>query len=185
LINESNIKVVATANSAAETLEKLTKFKVDVILLDINLPDESGIKLCLKIKELNSDIKIIGISNYSQRSYIDDMIQNGASGYLLKNVGKDELIKSIERVFANKKYFSDDIQEMLFQKNENPTINITQREKQILNLISEGITSNQIAEKLFISPLTADTHRKNLLIKFEAINTAQLIKKATVMGFLN
>jgi len=184
LQNEKNIDVIATANSAKETMQRLADNEIDIILLDINLPDESGLKLCLKIKQKYKHIQIIGLSNNSQLSFIKEMIQNGASGYLLKNVSNSELISAIEKVYSGKKYFSDDIQDLLIQKSDYTPISVTQREREILVLISEGITSNQIADKLFISPLTADTHRKNLLLKFEASNTAQLIKKASVLGYL-
>jgi DNA-binding NarL/FixJ family response regulator len=185
LKNHETIKVVAFANNSKETFHQLQNFKIDVILLDINLQNENGIQLCAEIKKAYKDIKIIALSNYSKKSFIDDMIQNGANGYLLKNVEKHDLIKAIERVAQGKSYFSDDIQELLFYKNQTSNLNITKREKEILILISEGITSNQIADKLCISPLTADTHRKNLLLKLEASNTAQLIKKATQLGFLD
>lgn len=184
LKNHVIIKVIASATNSEETFFALKNFSIDVILLDINLQNESGIWLCSEIKKEYKDIKIIALSNYSKKSFIDDMLQNGANGYLLKNVEKQDLIKAIERVHQGKSYFSDDIQELLFLKNQKSNFNITNREKEVLYLISEGITSHQIADKLCISPLTADTHRKNLLLKFEATSSAQLIKKATQLGFL-
>lgn len=110
------------------------------------------------------------------------MIENGALGYVLKNASETEIIEAITTVLSGKKYFCDETQELLDDKNNE--IIITRREKEVLNLIAEGFTNSEIADKLFISPLTVDSHRKNLIIKLNAKNTASLIKIASQKGYI-
>ncbi|HCO86479.1 MAG TPA: DNA-binding response regulator, partial [Arenibacter sp.] len=156
----------------------------NIILLDINLPDISGIELCKEIKTKYPKIGIIGLSSYNQQSYINKIMDNGASGYVLKNATKEELLDAIETVMEGEKYLSDEAA-LIVKKNVGSKIPIiTRREKEVLSLISEGLTNNQIATKLFISITTVDTHRKNLLAKFEAKNTATLIRMATHLEFI-
>lgn len=139
LKNHETIRVIASANNSKETFHQLQLNEVDVVLLDINLQNESGIQLCSEIKNLYKNIKIIALSNYSKKSFIDDMLQKGANGYLLKNIEKQDLIKAIERVHQGKNYFSDDIQDLLFSKTHQQKLNITKREKEVLNLIPKEL----------------------------------------------
>jgi DNA-binding NarL/FixJ family response regulator len=179
------IAIVATATNAFEAIAALRIRPVDVAFLDINMPDISGIELCAKIKKEFPAVHVLGLSTFKQRSYVSQMIANGASGYLLKSAGKEEIEEAIQAVMAGKMFFSIDINSTTPEPSsddEPPTL--TRREKEILILIAEGITNNEIATKLFISPYTVDTHRKNLLSKFEVSNTALLIKKASGYGLL-
>jgi DNA-binding NarL/FixJ family response regulator len=179
------IALAATATNAFEAIAALRNCPVDVAFLDINMPDISGIELCAKIKKEFPAVHVLGLSTFKQRSYVSQMIANGASGYLLKSAGKEEIEEAIQAVMAGKMFFSIDINSNTPEPpsdDEPPTL--TRREKEILKLIAEGITNNEIAAKLFISPYTVDTHRKNLLSKFEVSNTALLIKKASGYGLL-
>ena len=176
-----NIEVVGAVSNAFDAIPFLKKNAVDVILLDINLPDISGIDLCKKINKEFPQIKILGISTFSERSYISRMIENGASGYLIKSASKEEIAEAIETVVKGKMYLSVTMEHLM----RPITIDLpdtlpalTKREKEILSLIAEGFTNNQIAEQLFISPLTVDTHRKNLHTKLNVSNTASLIRLA-------
>jgi DNA-binding NarL/FixJ family response regulator len=158
---------------------------VDLVLLDINLPDISGIDLCRKITKDFPGVKVLGISTFGERSYISRMIENGASGYLIKNASAAEIQEAIETVMAGKLYLSVSIETLLKSKNNYAEIPaLTKREKEILSLISEGYTTNQMAEKLFISPLTVESHRKNLLTKLNVNNTASLIRLAVSMNLV-
>ena len=160
---------------------------VDVVLLDINLPDISGIDLCKKIHSEFPQIKIIGISTFSERSYISRMIENGASGYLIKSSSKEEIAEAIDTVLKDKMYLSVSMEHIAKPLSILPPGSLpalTKREKEILQLISEGLTNHQIAEKLFISPLTVDSHRKNLLTKLNANNTASLVRVAIENGII-
>jgi DNA-binding NarL/FixJ family response regulator len=182
-----NIEVAGAVSNASEAIPFLKNNKTDVILLDINLPDISGIDLCKKINKDFPKVKIIGISTFSERSYISRMIENGASGYLIKSASAEEIAEAIDTVLHNKMYLSVSMQHMVKPLSIAPSDNLpvlTKREKEILQLISEGLTNNQIAQKLFISPLTVDSHRKNLLTKLNANNTATLIKLAVQNGFI-
>jgi DNA-binding NarL/FixJ family response regulator len=182
-----NIEVAGAVSNAFDAIPFLKKNKTDVILLDINLPDISGIDLCKKIHKEFPEIKILGISTFSERSYISRMIENGASGYLIKSASADEIAEAIDTVLKGKIYLSVSMEHIAKPLSIMPSDNLpalTKREKEILQLISEGLTNNQIAEKLFISPLTVDSHRKNLLTKLNVNNTASLIKLAVQNGLI-
>ncbi len=176
----SNMQVIATAGNAFEAMERLAVSPVDIAILDINLPDVSGIELCKKIKSVYPSVQVLAMSTFRERNYVAQMIQNGAMGYLIKSASAEEISDAIEAVHQNKMYLSHDIGMMELQKEKptKPMPVLTRREKEILGLISEGLTNNQIASQLFISELTVDTHRRNLLMKFEANNTASLIRLA-------
>jgi len=182
-----NIEVAGAVSNAFDAIPFLKKNQIDVILLDINLPDISGIDLCKKINNQFPGIKILGISTFSERSYISRMIENGASGYLIKSASAEEIAEAIDTVLKGKIYLSVSMEHIARPLSIIPPDNLpalTKREKEILQLISEGLTNNQIAEKLFISPLTVDSHRKNLLTKLNVNNTASLIKLAVQNGLI-
>lgn len=174
--NES-ITIVGTAINAFEAISFITKNEVDIAFIDINLPDINGIELCRKIKTEFPSILCLALSTFNDRSYVSKMIENGASGYLLKNSSKEEFYKAIDEVSRGNMYFNVDYQTQNTSKyNQIPII--TRREKEVLVLIAEGLTNQQIADKLFISITTVSSHRQNLMLKLEANNTASLIKNA-------
>ena len=182
-----NIEVAGAASNAFEAISFLKAHAVDVILLDINLPDVSGIDLCRKIRKDFPEIKILGISTFSDRSYISRMIENGAAGYLMKSASAGQSAEAIETVLNGKMYVSVSMEHVLRPLSVTAPGNLavlTKREKEILGLIAEGLTNNQIAEKLFISQLTVDSHRKNLLTKLNVNNTASLIRVAMEQGLI-
>ena len=179
LQNENDIEWMGHATNAASCLTFLHQQKPDVILMDINLPDISGIDLCREVKEQYPGAFVIGLSTFNQLSFIEKMMENGASGYLLKNATREELVEAIHTVVKGKSFLSFDAATALRKpETETNAPVITRREKEVLELIADGMTNNEIAQKLFISSTTVDTHRKNLLAKFEAKNTASLIRKA-------
>lgn len=184
LQNESKIEWTGHATNAESCLAFLQRQQPDVILMDINLPDKSGIDLCREVKTKYPGIRILGLSTFSQRSYIEKMMENGANGYLLKNAGREELLKGIEMAMQRKSYMSHEAALSLRSADSQTLPILTRREKEILELIAAGLTNQEIADKLFISYTTVDTHRKNLLQKFEAKNVAVLINLATKNGFL-
>jgi len=179
LQNETNIEWMGHATNAASCLAFLQNQKPDVILMDISLPDKSGIDLCKEVKEKYPGIYILGLSTFNQQSFIEKMISGGASGYILKNATHEELMEGIETVMKGKQFLSFDAAVALRKPgvgNDIPVI--TRREKEVLELIAEGMTNHSIAQQLFISTTTVDTHRKNLLAKFGAKNTASLVRVA-------
>lgn len=185
LQNEKNIEWAGHAMTADSCMAFLQQQQPDVILMDINLPDKSGIDLCKEVKEKYPSIFIIGLSTFSQQSFIEKMLENGASGYVLKNATQQELMEAIETVVKGKQFLSFDTALALRKPHpENNLPLLTRREKEVLVLIAEGMTNNEIAQQLFISPATVDTHRRSLLIKFDAKNTASLIRMATQMQLI-
>ena len=178
LISDSkSAEVIGIAGSGKACIDFLRWEKPDLIFLDINLPDINGIELCKEIKKTNPAIKILALTTFNEKSIITKMINNGADGYLLKNSDAEDIIESINEVSLGNRYIAVEVESILNKKDSSEII-LTKREREVLNLISDGLTNNEIAEKLFISPLTVDSHRKNLITKLEVRNTASLIKKA-------
>jgi DNA-binding NarL/FixJ family response regulator len=178
LLPETNIEWMGHAMNAASCMAFLRQQQPEVLLLDINLPDKSGIDLCKEIKAKYPDIQILGLSSFNQQSYIQKMIQNGASGYVLKNASGAEIIKAIEAAMQGETFLSSEASLTMRENKDAQIPVITRREKEVLKLIAEGMTNKEIAEKLFISTTTVDTHRNSLLSKFNVKNTANLVRMA-------
>ncbi|MBK9569149.1 MAG: response regulator transcription factor [Chitinophagaceae bacterium] len=183
LQNEKGIEWAGHATNAASCLSFLQNQLPDVILMDISMPDKSGIDLCKEVKEKYPSVFIIGLSTFNQQSFLQKMLDNGASGYVLKNATQAELMEAIELVAKGKTYLSDEVSKVLRKQNDAHIV-LTRREKEVLELIAGGLTNIEIGDKLFISSSTVDTHRKNLLAKFQAKNTASLIRIASQMEFI-
>lgn len=184
LQNEKSIEWMGHASNADSCLAFLKKQLPDVLLMDISMPGKSGIELCKEVRDQYPSVFVIGLSTFNQQSFIQKMMDNGASGYVLKNATQKELMEAIETVAKGKTYLSDEAASALRKYAESEIPVITRREKEVLELIADGLTNNEIAQKLFISSTTVDTHRKNLLAKFEAKNTASLIHIAVQMQFI-
>lgn len=184
-----NIEVVASASTGADALAQLKLKEINLAFLDISLPDINGMELCKKITSKYPHIKCIALSTFSERSYVSRMIQNGAMAYLLKSATQDEIESAIGKVMAGEFYLSPDLNHPNVAS-EKPAAGdklipvITRREKEVLQLISEGLTNPDIADKLFISVATVCSHRKSLLLKFDVSNTASLINAASRMKLL-
>lgn len=183
LLQEKDLEWMGHATNAESCLSFLKRQKPDIILMDVSLPDKSGTELCKEVKQLYPSVLVLGLSTFNQQAIIQNMMDNGASGYVLKNATKEELLEAINEVLKGKKYFSFEAAAALRETREkNPLI--TRREKEVLQLIAEGLTNVEISEKLFISMPTVNTHRKSLLEKFGVKNTATLIGKAIKSGLL-
>ncbi len=180
LQKEKEIDIAGYASNAANCLEYLTARTADVILMDISLPDMNGVDLCKIIKQKYPGIMVLALSTFNQGTYIRKMMENGASGYLLKNAAKEEIIEAIKMVTKGKTYLSFDAAITLKSAEQRlQTIPpLTKREKEVLQHIAQGLTNLQIAEKLFISIDTVDSHRKNLHSKLNVNNTALLVRFA-------
>lgn len=179
--NEKDIEWVGQAMNAQSCLGFFVNNTAHIVLMDISLPDMSGVDLCAVMKEKYPGIFILGISTFNQGLYIKKMMENGASGYILKNSSKEELLKAIYTVCEGGIYFSGEAGESLkqYQRTEKEEIPVlSRREKEVLELIAEGYTNPEIAEKLFLSSFTVDSHRKNLIAKLNVKNTASLVKYA-------
>lgn len=180
LQNEANIEWLGHAMSGESCLAFLKEQQPDVLLLDVNLPDVSGIDLCRQIKSTYPGVQIIALSSFNQQSFIQKMLEHDASGYVLKNASREELIRAIQKVMEGELFLSREAALAMEQRTPAPKIPVlTRREKEVLVWIARGLTNAEIADKLFISTTTVDTHRKNLLTKFEAKNTASLVHMAS------
>ena len=186
LLDSGLAKLCVTASSGKESLTYLKNYSPDIVLLDINLPDVNGIDLCKTMKTEYPTLNILAISSFSQRSYIVRMLENGALGYVLKNSSEDEILCAINDVSNGIKHLGYEVNEILKpSKTTDQLPLLSRRETEVLKLIADGFTNQEIADKIFISPLTVDSHRKNLLMKLSARNTAALIKIAICKGFID
>ena len=179
--NEREIEWAGHAMNAASCMGYFVNNTADVLLMDISMPGMDGIELCAVMKDRYPGVFILGLSTFNQGIYIKKMMENGASGYILKNTSKEELLKAIRTVSTGGIYFSGEAGESLKEYQKSSKVQLAElsgREKEILGLIAEGYTNPQIAEKLFLSSFTVDSHRKNLLAKLDVKNTATLIRLA-------
>ncbi len=192
IVMEGLQKVLMTAYNYVSTicfttgtdfLNYLAKKEIatDIVLLDITLPDINGIQLCKQIKMQYPNVCVLAFSNHNERGTIMQMLQQGAGGYLLKNAAAEELVECINEAMKGNIALSREVRDIMAK----PTLDdfkpvpvLTKREKEILKMIADGQTSNTIAEKLHLSPLTIETHRRNLMQKFEVNNAAEMIKVA-------
>lgn len=189
LSSSQQIKVVGEARNGQEVLDFVGKNKVDVVLLDMNMPLMDGMQALKYIKEKFASVKVIMLTMFDTREYIEKLLKAGADGYILKNTGKEELTLGIETVMKGQSYFSKEVTERIMEglqgKKRNTTnmlIELTDREKEVLKLIVKEHTTQEIGEKLFISPNTVETHRKNLISKLNVRNLAGLVKYAIQNG---
>jgi DNA-binding NarL/FixJ family response regulator len=184
LQSEPQIEWAGHAYDAASCLSFLKLHTTDVILMDINLPDKNGIDLCKEVMQKYPNVRVIGLSTFNQLSFISKMLDNGAMGYLLKNASKAEILTAIDTVMKRRQYLSLEASEMVKKNEVEDAPTLTRREIEVLQLIAEGYTNAEMSEKLFVSTTTIDTHRKHLLAKFHAKNTASLIRLAAQMKFV-
>ena len=180
------VAVVGTATTAAEAHAAARQLLPDVVLLDINLPDGNGVDVCRDLLAELPQLKVVALTTLNERTYVVRMLESGALGYVLKNALPEELAAAITKVYAGKKFFSDEVQDLLLQPASTLPAGpiLTRREKEVLALIANGLTSQVMADKLFVSALTIETHRRNLLAKFEVSNTAALIRHAAQQGLV-
>ncbi|MBS1625682.1 MAG: response regulator transcription factor [Bacteroidetes bacterium] len=184
LSDEAGIDLMGHAYNAEACLTFLQHHQPDVILMDINLGDMSGIDLCRQVTEKYPAVRIIGLSSYKQLSFITQMLSSGALGYVLKNATKQEILSAIDLVLQGRQYLSLEASEMMKNTQTDDVPVLTRRETEVLHLIANGLTNAEMAAQLFVSPTTIDTHRKHLLEKFNARNTAILIRRAIDLRFI-
>ena len=188
LKKHDDIKVVKSVADGFEFMNVIKgEFEADIVLLDLTMPKMDGFQVLKELKNLKATIKPIVISMHSVGNYIAKCAKMGAYGYLLKNTDESELIFAIRTVYKGKKYFSPEISEKMinFMSAQSVSENVlSNKETEVLELISKGLTTKEIAAKLFVSSRTIETHRTNILKKFEVKNTAELIKKATEINLI-
>ncbi|SHH89839.1 response regulator transcription factor [Flavobacterium defluvii] len=191
LEQEPNITIVDKAINGNEALEIVKKGVVDFIILDVSMPEMDGIELSKILKKEYPNVKILIVSTHSNVMIISRLIRIGVNGYLLKNAEKEELLKAINTIASGENYFAEELEEKHLSnssKIEKQVSNLTElssREKEILVLIAHEYNTAEIAEKTFISLNTVNTHRRNLLSKLNAKNTAGLVKYAVENGLVD
>lgn len=193
LSKNKDFVVVSEAGSGSETIEMFNEHKPDLVILDISLGDMSGMEVTEKILSQHPDAKVLILSMYDDEDYISKCIESGVKGYVVKNESGNELEYAVKTVLKGQTYFSHHVQQVIFKnysthvskpKSVEPELKFTTREVEIIKLISEGLTSHEMAEKLFISPRTVETHRANLIKKTGVKNSVELIRKMEKIGII-
>lgn len=185
LKGEKKFAIIGTALNGEEALHKIAKSLPDILLTDVSMPGMGGIELTKEIKQNFPQIKILVLTMYNDREIVNEILQAGANGYILKNTGKQELLEALESLNLNNAYYSSEVVNTLIENMKNPvkekqinSSDLTEREIEIVRLIVKEFSSAEIAEKLFISQRTVETHRKNILRKTGVKNIVGLIKYA-------
>ena len=188
LKKETNLDIRYQALNGEEALQLVGEHKedIDLVLLDINLPDKNGFEVCQAIKSTAPDLRVLTLTMHEESGFIHKMVKAGTDGYVLKSTGKEELLLAIGTVMKGERYFSKDVTNTLLESMQGKKTprssgmiqKITRREKEVLRLIIEEHTTEEIAGKLFISESTVISHRKSLLRKLNVKNTAGLVRVA-------
>lgn len=189
---EDTLKVVGVGYNSKQAISILEDEVVDILLLDINLPDKDGIRLCKEISKSHPDVKIIALTTYDKGVFVRQMLQAGARGYILKSSAADEIVIAIKRVACGETYLSQSVSFALLESIRNDKENrdhfipqLTRREQQVLQLIAAENTTSEIAHQLHLSQNTIETHRRNLLSKLNVRNVAGMIKVALKKGLID
>jgi DNA-binding NarL/FixJ family response regulator len=188
-----DLVVIGEARSGNETLELYDKLQPDLLIMDISMPDMNGMEVSRAILARNPNANIVILSMYDDEDYISRCLEYGVKGYVVKNESGSELEYAIKSVLQGKNYFSRQAQDVIFKKysqnvskkkTTEDTVNLTKREVEIIKLIADGLTSQQMADRLFISPRTVETHRANVMKKLTVKNAIELVKKAQQLKLL-
>lgn len=184
LSKNKKFDIVGSAQNGKEALDSIKNTNVDIVITDINMPLMSGTELTIALKKDFPEIKVLILSMYNDREIIHEIVMSEAEGYILKNAGKKELVSALDRIANGGTYYSNEVMEIITesyvskQKTQEKTKNLTPREIEILQLVCQELSTPEIAEKLFLSPLTVETHRKNILKKTKSRTIVGLIKFA-------
>jgi DNA-binding NarL/FixJ family response regulator len=189
-------KVVGEAGNGREALKLIKELKPDLVLVDMSLPDQTGIELTRKILELSPTIRIVIVSMHSKADYIFKAFQAGATGYVVKESASEKLLQAIDNVLKGD-YFMDShvskevVRKLIGIQNKEQKITdaafntLTPREQEIMILVAEGLTTNQISERLFISPKTVENHRSSIMRKLNLHNTIEVARYAVKLGLID
>ncbi|MEY3398348.1 MAG: hypothetical protein RL220_942 [Bacteroidota bacterium] len=189
LSDQSGVDLKGEAHSGDEAIQILGLLKIDLVLLDIDMPGENGLKVLARIKKQWPAIKVVMLTMHDEKAMIRAALDNGADGYLLKNCSRDELLSAFGRVMSGEHFLSADAHTKLLapdapEKRSGLTAELTEREIEILKYIAEGMSNKEIGDKLFISHRTVDTHRTNLMQKLGIHNVAGMVRFAIKEGLI-
>jgi DNA-binding NarL/FixJ family response regulator len=190
LEKQDNIQVVAEAENGRQAFQLVRRLKPDIVIMDINMPELNGIDATRLILHEEPQMRVIALSMHSDRHFVDGMLRAGVSGYLLKDCASEELVQCIKTVTSGRIYLSPTVTPMIVQQFIQPNRNdvlaagaeLTAREREVLQMIAEGRSTKDIADSLFISVKTVETHRKNIMDKTELHSVAELVKFAIRRG---
>jgi len=194
LASEPDIEVVGEAGNGQELLDRLSTTPADVVLLDANMPVLDGLATTLRLRAEFPQVRVLILSMLAHERYIGQLFDAGASGYVLKSAEKGEILVAIQTVIAGRQFLCSDLGlnmlRKVLAKDDEPeeaskASRLSRRESEVLQLLAEGLTTNEIAEKLFTSKRTIETHRQNILEKTQTKNTAALIRMAVTQGLLD
>ena len=189
LASADTLDILAKLDNGSEVLPFLRKHQTDLILLDINLPEVDGLTLLKQVKSSHPEIKILILTQYDKAAFIQSAIEAGADGYLLKNLSRDQVLEAISKVLAGETFFAKEAMDTLVismrRQGTAHEVKITKREKEVMILLAKGFTVNELADKLFISSHTAETHRRNIMAKMKFKNRAELTIYAKEHGYLD
>lgn len=186
---DNNIEIIGEASNGKELYEILEQRKPNIILLDINLPDILGIDIARKLNDEIPDLKIIMLSMHMNEEFISNSIEAGAKGYLPKTTTQKELLEAVHKVYNGGEYYNDDVSSIMLKsyikrtqsaskEKEEKHVVLTKRETEILKNFAEGLSNKEIADKLFISIRTVESHKNNIMQKLELKSTVELVKYA-------
>jgi two-component system nitrate/nitrite response regulator NarL len=179
LSGESHISIIGESNIPKQAVNEIAECNPDIVLTDINMPEMDGIELTKAVKKQNPQIKVIALSMFGERETISDMLKAGVNGYILKNTGKQELLSAIDKVSNGGSFFSNEVNEEMMKVspiNESKEISLSSREIEVIELIAKEYSNAKIAEALFISERTVETHRKNIFRKTDTKGVLGLLK---------
>lgn len=185
-----HIQVLGAYTNGAQLMASLAIEQPDVLMMDIQLPGEDGISLCKKVTTSWPYVKVIVFTNCNDRHYVKSMFQHGAAGYLLKTADGHIIQTAIDTVVKGGQYVHEELKEVMFQqilsnkRNDLYTPTLTRREREVVTLVAQGLSNQEIAERLFLSVRTIENHRFNLIQKLDVKNTAALVKKAIELGLV-
>jgi DNA-binding NarL/FixJ family response regulator len=197
LSDEPEFEITGYSLSAKDFLDCMDEIDAQVYLMDINMPDITGIELAGILLQKKPEAKILALTMYDEFEFVEKMIKSGVRGYILKTANLEELSLAIKTISSGYKFFGNEIQNIVFnkygglqelyenRKREEENVNITPREKEIISLIAKEFTTQEIAEKLFISVRTVETHRKNIISKTKTKSVVGLIKYAVKHGVIS
>ncbi len=189
-------KVVGEAGNGHEGLEMAKRLKPDLVVVDISLPDHSGIQLTRELRELLSETKILIVSMHSKIDYIAEAFQAGATGYVVKESAAERLLQGLESVVKGDYFLDSSVSHAVVENlmksplkaakiTDADYATLTPREQEVMRLLAEGLSSKEVAEKLFISPKTVENHRANIMNKLDLHSTIELIRYAAKLGLID
>ena len=195
LKDEPTITIVGEAENGMQLISLLESTQADVVLMDIEMPELNGFQTAQHLQHNFNSVKVLALTMFENEDYINKMMEMGAQGYILKNISKEELIHAVQMIASGKSYISAEITLNLLKKNkptqtginlESPElVELSKRELEVLKLITEGYTNAEIADKLFTSKRTIDSHRQRIIEKTQAKNTAALVRFAISRGIID